>query len=213
MNKVAFTLSAIALLLLISCADKKLNSSRDGQAELTKVAELMSGTFSSREQAKTDSSYYNINLVMHPIWETNTDAKWLYVEQAVTEYIKRPYRQRVYKITQTTDGQIKSAVYELPDPTQFIHSWEKPELFQQLSPDSLIVREGCAVYLRKDPTGCYSGSTRDKECKSTLRGATYATSTVKICPGEVLSWDQGWDGSDKQVWGATKAGYVFKKIN
>jgi len=27
----------------------------------------------------------------------------------------------------------------------------------------------------------------------------------------IHSWDQGWDADDEQVWGATKAGYVFDR--
>jgi CpeT protein len=57
----------------------------------------------------------------------------------------------------------------------------------------------------------YEGSTLGKECLSSLRGATYATSKVKIDEKMILSWDQGWDNADKQIWGATKGGYIFDK--
>jgi hypothetical protein len=29
----------------------------------------------------------------------------------------------------------------------------------------------------------------------------------------MVSWDQGWNGEGKQVWGATKGGYIFVKQN
>uniref|UniRef100_UPI0038D3A63C CpcT/CpeT family chromophore lyase n=1 Tax=Flavobacterium sp. TaxID=239 RepID=UPI0038D3A63C len=51
-----------------------------------------------------------------------------------------------------------------------------------------------------------------KTCASELRGASYATSKVTITANQVLSWDQGFDKDDKQVWGATKAGYIFDKL-
>ena len=69
----------------------------------------------------------------------------------------------------------------------------------------------CAVFLSaKDD--CYSGSTVDKECKSTLYGASYATSVVEVCADKVSSWDQGWDDSDEQIWGAENGAYIFNRI-
>ena len=59
--------------------------------------------------------------------------------------------------------------------------------------------------------GSYSGSTRNKSCGSTLEGATYASSKVKISKDRIVSWDQGFDANGVQVWGATKEGYVFVK--
>ena len=57
----------------------------------------------------------------------------------------------------------------------------------------------------------FSGSTPGKQCLSSLRGATYATSKVTVGKKGIISWDQGWDAMDKQVWGAKKGGYDFVK--
>ena len=57
----------------------------------------------------------------------------------------------------------------------------------------------------------FEGSTNGKQCPSNLRGAAYATSVVTIRPDGMLSWDRGFDDKGQQVWGATKAGYQFKK--
>jgi CpeT protein len=55
------------------------------------------------------------------------------------------------------------------------------------------------------------GATNEQDCSSQLRGASYATSKVQISPGRIESLDQGFDSNGKQVWGATKGGYIFKK--
>ncbi len=215
MRKAIKLLFASTLLVLCACKDGK--TADTPQTETIEVSELenlyamMSGEFSSKEQSERDTTFFNINLVMHPIWENDSETKWLYVEQAVTEYIDRPYRQRVYKLSDQGDGTFESKVYELPGPERFVHAWDDPSLFEKITPDSLVVRDGCAVYLSKDENGCYTGSTRDKECLSSLRGATYATSIVTLCEGQITSWDQGWNAEDVQVWGAEKEGYVFKK--
>jgi len=59
----------------------------------------------------------------------------------------------------------------------------------------------------------FAGQTGNKTCSSELRGARYASSKVTVTKNEILSWDQGFDKEDKQVWGATKGGYIFKKID
>ncbi len=212
MNKRYTLIYLFAIVMLISCANRNLKSTTSSdQAALVDLMNTMSGEFSSEEQANEDSLFYNINLVMFPIWENDPNAKWLYVEQAVTRLIDKPYRQRVYKLSKQKNGVIASSVFELPNPSKFIHGWNTPEIFEPINADSLMIRQGCAVYLRKGANNCYTGSTKDKECLSTMRGASYATSKVNICPDQVISWDQGWDNDDKQVWGAETKGYIFKK--
>lgn len=72
-------------------------------------------------------------------------------------------------------------------------------------------REGCEVILTKTENG-YEGSTQGDNCKSSLRGASYATSKVSMSANKITSWDQGFDESGNQVWGATKGPYEFVKL-
>ena len=177
---------------------------------LNALAEMMTGYFNSAKQAAFDSAYFDISLTMKPIWPGDNHIKWLYVEQAVTANIKQPYRQRIYRLSLVEQEKYESRVYELPDPDRFIHAWENNDIFDTISQDSLISRQGCSVYLQRSGS-CFTGSTHEDDCKSSLRGASYASSTVEICPDKITSWDQGWDDQGKQVWGAAKGGYVFVK--
>ena len=212
MNKSYLLVFLLGTIFLSACANRNLNSTKNSdQLDLINLLNTMSGAFSSAAQAKEDSLFYDINLVMFPIWENDKSAKWLYVEQAVTSMIDKPYRQRVYRLSKQKDGSIESSVFELPAPERFIHGWKEPNTFKWINADSLIVRPGCAVYLKKGADNCYSGSTKERECLSDFRGATYATSKVNICADQVISWDQGWDGDDVQVWGAETRGYIFKR--
>jgi len=199
-------------LLTLGCKTVQKTTGENNNSKTKELVKLMSGTFSSRAQAAKDSTFFDINLVMHPIWQADKTASWLYVEQAVTQMIKKPYRQRVYKVTSTLDGRFESKVYTLPNPEKFIHGWDDPAIFNSITPDSLTVRMGCSVFLKKLPNGCYSGSTNEKDCQSSMRGASYATSEVTVCAGSVTSWDRGWDANDSYVWGAEKAGYVFDRL-
>jgi hypothetical protein len=171
----------------------------------------MVGSFSSIEQAEKDSNYFNIELEMVQLWKDRTDGPWLYIEQAVAESKDKPYRQRVYQLRKRSDGKIESLVYTIPDPLRFAGDYKKEFPLLRLTPDSLILKEGCEVVLYQADNGYFEGSTVDKNCSSDLRGASYATSEVMIDKDKMISWDRGFDESGKQVWGATDGGYIFKK--
>lgn len=179
--------------------------------DLEKLASTMAGEFSSEEQSKQDSSYFHIKLRMKPMWKNRKDGHWFYVEQSVATAQDKPYRQRVYHLYKHDDTTVVSKVYEIKNPLHYTGGWQDETILAALSEDSLIDRQGCAIYLRNKEKNVFRGSTRDKECLSSLRGAAYATSEVTIFNDTMISWDRGWDHHGKQVWGAEKGGYVFKK--
>jgi len=148
---------------------------------------------------------------MKPIWTNKKGENWLYVEQAMASSMDKPCTQRVYMVELLGDTALSSYVYELPSPARFIGGIEKPELLNGVTPDSLIFRKGCPIIRRKNADQTFSGSTLGKNCLSSLRGASYATSKVAISEPGIVSWDEGWNNVDKQVWGAVKGGYTFDK--
>jgi len=180
--------------------------------DLDLLVSWMTGSFSSAEQAASDTNYYDIRLEMVRVWPRRTDGRWLYVEQAVAGHEEKPYRQRVYRVTAEAGGVFSSAVFALSDPLRFAGEWKKPEPLAALSPDSLEVREGCAVILRRVSEAAFAGSTVDKQCTSDLRGASYAISQVRVTSEGLVTWDRGFDAEGNQVWGSTDAGYIFKRL-
>ena len=176
--------------------------------DLKTLAGWMEGSFSSEVQSIKDTSYFDIRLQIIPIWKDRKDGYWFYVEQAVAKYIDKPYRQRVYHLTEK-EGVFESAVFTMNDPLRFTHH---ADLVEKLTPDSLISRDGCAVILTRKAKNTFQGSTDGKKCPSDRSGATYATSEVIITKEGLHSWDRGFDNKDEQVWGAEKGGYDFKKV-
>ncbi|NWG27864.1 MAG: chromophore lyase CpcT/CpeT [Ignavibacteriaceae bacterium] len=181
------------------------------QREVETLVDYMVGSFSSKEQSEIDSNYFNIELEMIQIWKDRTDGPWLYIEQAIAESKDKPYRQRVYQLRKRADGKIESLVYTIPDPLRFAGDFKKEFPLLRLTPDSLILKEGCEVVLFQTDEGHFEGSTIDRNCPSDLRGASYATSKVIIYKDKMISWDRGFDENGNQVWGATTGGYIFKK--
>jgi CpeT protein len=191
---------------LASAQGKKITAD-----DMKNLATFMAGEFSSGEQSKADTSYFHIMLRMKPIWRESTDGYWFYVEQSLASKQEKPYRQRVYHLYRQDDLTAVSKVYEIKDPLKYAGGWKDTLKLASLKKDSLIDRQGCAIFLNKTGKEIYLGATPGKECLSTLRGAAYATSEVRIMKDKILSWDRGWDKNDKQVWGAEKGGYVFMK--
>ena len=197
----------IPILLLVACS----KGSADKPADQDLLVSWMQGTFTSEEQAKKDpKSFLAIRLVMERIWSDRTDGTWFYVEQASFNNLAKPYRQRVYHVVEQEDGAFRSEVYTLPgNPLDHAGRWTIPGVKR----GDLKLREGCAIHLRRDKDGAFRGSTKGKLCSSRLGKAKYATSEVTIIKGLLTSWDRGWDGADKQAWGATKGAYKFVRVS
>jgi prolyl oligopeptidase len=215
-NLRSYTMPLFYILLLTTISWSLMPSSLFAQkaskkTDLDLLVSWMQGTYNSYEQSLADTNYLNITLDMRPIWQERTDGKWLYVEQAVANMTYQPYRQRIYQVVAKGKNTFESRVYTLPQPARFVGQWNNQTLFAQINPDSLILRDGCAIILKK--TGnTFTGQTNEKSCPSDLRGAAYATSKVTISEHQLLSWDQGFDKAGKQVWGATTGPYQFNKL-
>lgn len=200
----------ITAFLIFSSAGSAISQIKS--IDIDGLVSMMEGSFTSEEQSKNDSDYFDIRLEMKRIWHDRADGHWLYVEQAVASSLDKPYRQRIYQVKSTYEGRFESVVYTMNDPLRFAGAWKEENPLSELSPDSLTLRNGCTVTLTLMEKGVYEGSTEGDNCESDLRGAKYATSEVKITEQGIISWDRGFDADGKQVWGAEKGGYVFLRI-
>ena len=204
----------LAIIFLCSCSKSNLDENTYQSTfskDLISLASLMDGSFSSYNQSLKDSNFFDINLEMSRIWNDRKDAIWLYVEQASSTRLSAPYRQRIYRLTQK-ENQFFSKVYELKNKKDFIGGHNNINLFNTIDFNDLIEREGCTVTMYISDTN-FIGSTKDKECKSTLFGSSYATSEVEIFQDKILSWDRGYDSDDNQVWGSVNGPYIFQLVN
>jgi hypothetical protein len=181
------------------------------QGSMEELLDFMTGSFDSRAQSEEDTAYYNIHLEMAQIWEDRNDGPWIYVEQAASWALEKPYRQRIYRLEDVEDGFFKSSIYTFEEPLNFAGKYAEPAAFSSLSPEMLSEREGCFVILQRIAEGQYGGETMRKTCKSELNGATWASSEVMMEAGKLMSWDRGWNDDDEQIWGAEKGPYIFVK--
>jgi hypothetical protein len=207
------SIATAALLFLTTVYDASSQVTANGSiadAELQKFADLLAGSFSSKEQSVKDTAYFDIRLSMTRIWQDRTDGIWLYVEQALASKTDKPYRQRVYRLAHPSRRVFTSEIYTIKDPQDYTGLQGDPKKAVSLTSDRIELKDGCSVTLKKKGA-VYTGGTEADHCPSDLRGASYATTKITLTTGKLVSWDQGFDANGKQVWGATKGGYVFLK--
>lgn len=205
--------AVLAFLLPLALLDSPLPAQPKAAVspQVAEVGRMLTGDFSSAEQAKGNKDYLIIHLHLREIWKTRADGPWFYVEQAAATAVEKPYRQRIYQLVQRPDGKVESRVYTFDEPLRMAGAWRQPERLDALAPSDLKLRDGCAVVLERQSDGTYAGATVGKGCASELRGAAYATSVVTLGTAEFVSWDRGYDAKDVQVWGATAGPYVFRR--
>ncbi len=197
----------LAVILLPPGAEVTASDEND----LNNLAAWMTGTFSTAVQASEDPEHLELSLHMAPVWTDRSDGRWIYVEQALSEYPDRPYRQRVYHLGEPASGLFEIRVFSLPNPPAVVGAWQEETPLTEFGPDDLELREGCEILLRRRGES-FVGSTLASLCSSTLRDAMYAASEVLITPNGIVSRDRGFTEDGAQVWGPTGAGYVFDRI-
>lgn len=202
-------LIAILFITIASCKSNQ-NLVSKSESNLKELITIMQGSYSSEKQSVKDTSYFNISLRMVPIWKNK--GHYLYVEQALFKKQDKPYRVRIYKITQRSENEFISEIHTLKNEKDWVGKWATPEAFDAISENDIDLKPGCGVVLQRVSKNKFVGSTGEKTCPSELRGASYASSKATVLSNEIISWDQGFDKEGKQVWGATKAGYIFLKI-
>lgn len=180
---------------------------------MNRFCEYLQGEYNSEKQAKLDTSYFNISLVILPIWNERKDGNWFYVEQAMAAKTDKPYRQRVYQIKYGNYDTIISVIYQFDSALNYAQLYKNDPKMTKLTYDKITSKDGCEVYMIPQDDGSFKGGTKGKNCPSSLKGAKYATTEVTLAKTQLLSWDRGYDSLDKHVWGAEKGGYVFDKKN
>jgi hypothetical protein len=177
--------------------------------EVDRLADWLSGSFDSSEQAARDPDFLDISLHSCRVWPSRSDGRWVYVEQARSDAPDRPYRQRMYRVRFDADGRLISEVFAFPEGMRpSAGSWRDPTTLDRIVPDLLLPREGCTVHLAWT-NDRFVGGTEGEGCESTLAGAAYATSEVVIDADRITSWDRGFAADGSQVWGSEAGAYEF----
>ena len=201
------------IVTLFACGQGKDTATDDltQEIEMTSLlAEQLTGSFDSSEQAASNSSYYSVSLKTCPVDAPELGDIVLYVEQAMVTDLDSPYRQRLYVIENLDDDKVQSVIYSVNNEEAFVGLCDQEEVVTFTASDASL-REGCEVILRWNGDG-FEGQTEGSRCSSSLNGASFATSIVTTTPDTITSWDQGWSSTGNQVWGAVDGPYLFNRL-
>ncbi|MGY4003390.1 chromophore lyase CpcT/CpeT [Aeromonas sanarellii] len=179
------------------------------QVRMEPLLSWFAGEFSSQEQASHDARFTSAELRLVEIWPGYQGFRWVYAEQFLTERAERPFRQRIYRFSPMPDGRILMAELTMPRATDFAGAWRQPELLDSLTPQQLSLREGCEIWLTRQPGGDYRGHTQVGHCATDFGGATTLVQYLWIGPDSVRLLDRAYDNGARQRWGSPGEGYVY----
>ncbi len=211
--RAARALLAAVALLVPAAGPAPAAPPQEARQAVEEVADLLAGTFDSSAQAAADPEHFRaVRIVAVRVPKSRLGSPVLYVEQALVSSPGRPYRQRFLRIEEGRDGSVLARVFEPKDLAGVRGKWREPEDLAVFGERDVTELARCTVALtRKGET--WEGGTSGRGCPSALDGARYATSRVTLLPDRMDSWDQGFDGSGRQVWGPTSGPSIFRVVS
>ena len=203
MSKSIFYIVLISFLLTLNAF-----AQNDNIELLTK---WFSGEYSTTEQSVVDSQIIDIHLQVTPFSLKDKSGNWFYMETAFSQDISSPYRQEVYHIFPGQLTFLNIDKYSLVNPDSYIGSFRNDSLLNFITIKELLKKDNCTVFIKKSED-IFIGASSGKGCKSKIRGSNYSTTDIEITEVDFFLWERGYDLRNKQVWGPSENGYIFKKI-
>ncbi len=209
----------LCVVLVLSAAVSAQDSFRD--KEIKKFAAWMTGSFDTFAQVnadeEADAKYRHIRAILHvqPVEIAGlNNALALYVENQAAEARTKPYRQRVYVLKRGADNKIMIEIHRIKNQEQLVNAFKNPALLKNLTLENLTLEPGCNMTFERVNKNLFKGSAgANKNCKSTLRGATHTVSNTELTPTELTNLDQGFDDEGNHKWGPPPGtiGHIFRR--
>lgn len=181
------------------------------------VAHLV-GVMDTSAQAVATPNAPNVRMTTCQVTVEKADASvntspsvFLYQEQALSQKLTSPYRQRFLRIAPSADGQsVESLAFKPSTPDTLIGLCDRPEAKRVVRQSDLGER-ACSVFLK--PSGeNYVGETPPEGCRTNVRGAVKITNTIVLHQAGMDTLDRGFDAAGNRVWGAKDQPYQFRWV-
>jgi CpeT protein len=172
-----------------------------GQGYLSLLVRFMTGTFETISQESRLGISTPQKLRGVPIWKDQSGAAWMYVEYAQAGQEEAPFRQRIYRFTES-DGLITAAVFELPgDPRRFVGEWRKAAPFAGFTPADLRERPGCRIEFIPQMDVLFNGGRKGDACHGEFPGAHHDHAEFYLSSSTLRTHEDGRDSAGKHVSG------------
>jgi CpeT protein len=182
-----------------------------GQAYMSLLVRYLTGTFETMPQPAQMGDSTPLKLRQAPFWKDRKGEFWMYAEYARSEDDQHPYRQRIYRFTES-GGRITAAIFGLPgDPAPFVGEWRKEAPFAAFDPSSLREREGCRVVFFSQMEIVFSGGRDSQTCHGEFPEADHEHAEFYVTSSSIRTLEDGRDAAGKHVSGPVGSS-EFRKI-
>jgi hypothetical protein len=151
------------------------------EQQVQDVVSHLVGVMDTSAQAAATPGAPNVRMTTCQVSVENADASlnprssvFLYQEQALSESLNSPYRQRFLRIAASTGGEsVESLAFKPPTPEALIGLCNQPEA-KRVVQQSDIGEAACSVFLKPEGEN-YIGETPAEGCATNVRGAVRIT--------------------------------------
>ncbi len=200
-------LLGLVLVFVSSCKSEIIKDT-----ELHNLVTLLVGEFSNLEQSKNDSSFSHLKMVNTRIWKSK-QGYWVYSELFDAKKTDVIYGQRILNYERVDSSTFKSTSYTISNAQDYRMGWKNESIFDTLTVDNLIMRDGCQVYFKKSTSTIYTGKTRKKSCSSSIDYIDYITADFVVSRDKISLWNRGYSKKGKQVWGKIRGPHKYKRTS
>lgn len=162
MNRIPLVPLALLMVFAAACAPS-LRFAKSRTPDTAVMTALLAGRYHNQAQARRDPRVATTYLHIVPIW-TQRKGHWLYWERRTLAPMGDGYDQRIIEVLPYRRRVFELRSYALPTPERFRGRWDRPEVFDRLTRDSLSANAGCSFYLRHMGGDYYRGGTRTFAC-------------------------------------------------
>ena len=186
------------------------------EQQVKEVVSHLDGAMDTSAQANKNPKASNVRITSCKITVegagSNNDQAFLYQEQALSQELNQPYRQRFLRIAPSANrSSVESAVFKPPTPKAWTGLCAKPEA-ERVVKMSDVGKSTCSVFLQRQGDK-YVGDTKAGGCPTNWKGATRITNHIILHQTGMDTQDRGFDATGKQVWGAKDESYQFRWVN
>jgi hypothetical protein len=177
--------------------------------EVDRAAQHLIGSMDTAQRAAQNPKVSNVTMTTcrTTVPTANPDRIYLYQEQALSQELAKPYRQRILELSwQPFSQTVRSRAFKLSHPSKVVNFCNQMDRTIALTafPEAI-----CSVFLKPTPTG-FVGTTPADGCPTTARGAVRIRNRIELHELGMDTWDRGFDAQGQQIWGAKTESYQFR---
>lgn len=182
--------------------------------DVVTLTQWMAAEFSNQEQAFENPPFFaHVKVCMRPLPKGFQSGISLYLEQAYSFQLNKPYRVRVLHFIQR-ENDVLLENYKVKDEENFYGAARDLEKLATLSASDLEPMGGCNIFVEWTGESFRGKVEPGKKCTVIRKGATtYLDNEFIVSENHMTSYDRGRNPeTDELVWGSVAGPFEFDKL-